>query len=244
MTALLGAAVGRFAGALRDLAPIIAVIAFFQVVVLQQPFPDLGQVLIGLMCVVAGLAMFIQGLELGLFPLGEAMARAFAHKGSLVALFAFAFGLGFGTTVAEPALIAIAAEAASVAAEAGAIAADEAARQAYAFNLRMVVAVSVGTAIVLGVLRIIKGWPLHRFIISGYVLVTIMTAFAPVEIIGVAYDSAASPPARSPFPWSPPLVLGWRSPSAGRNPMVDGFGLIAFASLTPIIFVLVYGMLA
>ena len=119
LTGPLGAAVGRFGGALRDLAPIIAVIAFFQIVVLQQPFPDLGRVLVGLVCVVAGLAMFIQGLELGLFPLGEAMARAFARKGSLVALFAFAFFLGFGTTVAEPALIAIAAEAANVAAEGG-----------------------------------------------------------------------------------------------------------------------------
>ena len=244
MTPLVGAAVGRFGSALRDLAPISAVIVFFQVVVLQQPFPDLGRVLVGLVCVVAGLAMFIQGLEMGLFPLGEAMARAFARKGSLVALFAFAFGLGFGTTIAEPALIAIAAEAASVAADAGAIAADEAARQAYAFNLRMVVAVSVGTAIVLGVLRIIKGWPLHRFIISGYILVTVMTAFAPVEIIGVAYDSGGVTTSTITVPLVTALGVGLAQSIRGRNPMVDGFGLIAFASLTPIIFVLVYGMLA
>ena len=137
----------------------------------------------------AGLTLFIQGLESGLFPLGEAIAQAFAHKGSASALLGFAFCLGFGTTVAEPALIAVAAEAAEVASQAGAIADDETVRTDYAFALRMVVAVSVGAAIVLGVLRILKGWPIHRLIIGGDVLVTVMTAFAPDEIIGVAYDS-------------------------------------------------------
>ncbi len=241
---LVGAALGRFGGALRDLAPIIAVIVFFQVVVLQQPFPDVGRVLVGLACVAAGLAMFVQGLEMGLFPLGEAMAQAFARKGSLLALFAFAFGLGFGTTVAEPALIAIAAEAAGVAAEAGFIPADEAAQQDYALNLRMVVAMSVGAAIVLGALRIIKGWPIHRFIISGYVLVTVMTAFAPDEIIGVAYDSGGVTTSTITVPLVTALGVGLAQSIRGRNPMVDGFGLIALASLTPMVFVLLYGMLA
>lgn len=106
----------------RDMAPIVMVIAFFQIVVLQQPFPNLDKVIIGLVFVVVGLALFIQGLETGLFPIGEAMADAFAHKGSLTALLAFAFCLGFGTTVAEPALIAVAAEAGRVAGTAGAIA--------------------------------------------------------------------------------------------------------------------------
>ena len=239
-----GAVVGRLGNALRDLAPIIGVIVFFQVVVLQQPFPDLGRVLVGLVCVVAGLVMFVQGLEMGLFPLGEAMARAFARKGSLVALLAFAFALGFGTTVAEPALIAIAAEAARVAAEAGVIAADEVAEQDYALNLRMVVAVSVGAAIVLGVLRIIKGWPIHHFIISGYLLVTIMTAFAPDEIIAVAYDSGGVTTSTITVPLVTALGVGLAQSIRGRNPMVDGFGLIAFASLLPIIFVLLYGMVA
>ena len=229
-------------GGLRDLAPIILVIVFFQVAVLQQPFPNLAGVLLGLVCVVAGLTMFIQGLELGLFPLGEAMAHAFARKGSLVALFAFAFSLGFGTTVAEPALIAVAAEAAAVAAEAGHIAASDVARQAYAFNLRMVVALSVGVAIMLGVLRIVKGWPIHLFIISGYVLVTVMTAFAPAEIIGVAYDSGGVTTSTITVPLVTALGVGLAQSIRGRNPMLDGFGLIAFASLTPMIFVLIYGM--
>ena len=235
---------GRLVAALRDLAPIVAVIAFFQIVVLQQPFPNLAEVLGGLLCVVAGLALFIQGLESGLFPLGEAIAQAFARKGSASALFAFAFCLGFGTTVAEPALIAVAAEAAEVASEAGAIGDDAEARSSYAFNLRMVVAVSVGVAIVLGVLRILKGWPIHRLIIGGYVLVTVMTVFAPDEIVGVAYDSGGVTTSTITVPLVTALGVGLATAIKGRNPMLDGFGLIAFASLTPIVFVLAYGTLA
>ena len=235
---------GRLVAALRDLAPIIAVIAFFQIVVLQQPFPNLAGVLGGLLCVVAGLALFIQGLESGLFPLGEAIAQAFARKGSATALFAFAFCLGFGTTVAEPALIAVAAEAAQVASEAGAIGDDDEARSNYAFNLRMVVAVSVGVAIVLGVLRILKGWPIHRLIIGGYVLVTVMTVFAPDEIVGVAYDSGGVTTSTITVPLVTALGVGLATAIKGRNPMLDGFGLIAFASLTPIVFVLSYGTVA
>ena len=235
---------GRIVGALRDLAPIVAVIAFFQIVVLQQPFPNLVEVLIGLLCVVAGLALFIQGLESGLFPLGEAIAHAFARKGSATALFAFAFCLGFGTTVAEPALIAVAAEAASVASEAGAIADSPEARSSYAFNLRMVVAVSVGVAIVIGVLRILKGWPIHRLIIGGYVIVTVMTVFAPDEIVGIAYDSGGVTTSTITVPLVTALGVGLATAIKGRNPMLDGFGLIAFASLTPIVFVLTYGTLA
>ena len=232
----------RIADALRDLAPIILVIAFFQVAVIRQPFPDLAGVALGLVCVVLGLALFVQGLELGLFPLGEAIARAFAHKGSAAALLAFAFCLGFGTTVAEPALIAVGHKAADVAAEAGAIAGGEEARNTYAFRLRMVVAFSVGLAIVLGVLRILKGWPLHYLIIGGYVLVTLMTLFAPDEIIGVAYDSGGVTTSTITVPLVTALGVGLASSIKGRDPMLDGFGLIAFASLTPMIFVLAYGM--
>jgi len=242
VTGVLATFVRGVIGAIRDLAPIILVIAFFQIVVLQQPFPNLGGVLVGLLCVIAGLTLFVQGLESGLFPLGEELAQEFANKGSLTALLAFAFCLGFGTTVAEPALIAVAAEAAEVAAEAGAIAADAAARTEYAFNLRMVVAVSVGAAIVLGVVRILKGWPIHRLIISGYVLVTVMTLFAPDEIIGVAYDSGGVTTSTITVPLVTALGVGLAKSIKGRNPMIDGFGLIAFASLSPMIFVLLYGM--
>ena len=242
MTKALAALARRVADALRDLAPIIAVIAFFQIVVLQQPFPNLERVVVGLLCVIVGLTLFIQGLESGLFPLGEAIAEGFARKGSATALLAFAFCLGFGTTVAEPALIAVAAEAADVAAEAGAIAGDDRVRADYAFTLRMVVAFSVGAAIVLGVLRILRGWPIHRLIIGGYVMVTVMTAFAPDEIIGVAYDSGGVTTSTITVPLVTALGVGLAHSIKGRNPMVDGFGLIAFASLAPMIFVLAYGM--
>ena len=234
----------RASDALRDLAPIIAVIAFFQIIVLQQPFPNLAGVVVGLICVVAGLTLFIQGLESGLFPLGEAIAQAFARKGSMIALLTFAFCLGFGTTVAEPALIAIAAKAAEVAAEAGAIAPEAAAQEAYAFNLRMVVALSVGVAIVLGVLRILMGWPIHRFIIGGYLIVTALTAFAPDEIIGVAYDAGGVATSTITVPLVTALGVGLASAIKGRNPMTDGFGLIAFAVLNPMIFVLTFGLVA
>ena len=232
----------RLADSAQDLAPIILVIAFFQVVVIQQPFPNLWNVVAGLICVVVGLALFIQGLESGLFPIGEALAQGFARKGSVIALLAFAFCLGFGTTVAEPALIAVAGEAASVASEAGVIQDSDAARDSYALRLRMVVAFSVGAAIVLGVFRILKGWPIHYLIIGGYVLVTVMTVFAPPEIVGIAYDSGGVTTSTITVPLVTALGVGLASSIRGRSPMVDGFGLIAFASLTPMICVMGYGM--
>ena len=230
-------------GTLRDLAPIILVIVFFQLVVLRQPFPDLGEVLGGLLLVMLGLALFVQGLEMGLFPLGEAMAGAFARKGVLAWLLAFAFPLGFGTTVAEPALIAVAGEAAEAAAEAGVVAADADAMARYAAGLRYTVAFAVGVALVLGVIRILKGWPIQYFIIGGYLLVVALTPLAPDEIVGVAYDSGGVTTSTVTVPLVTALGVGLASVIRGRSPLIDGFGLIAFASLTPIIFVLVYGML-
>ena len=231
-----------FLDSFRDLAPIVVVIAFFQIVVLQQPIPNFLEIVIGLLFVVAGLTLFIRGLEMGLFPIGETMAYAFARKGSIVWLLLFAFALGFGTTIAEPALIAVAAEAANVAADAGVIEALDEAKQDYAFGLRMTVALSVGVAIVLGVLRILKGWPVQYLIIGGYIGVVVMTMFAPKEIIGIAYDSGGVTTSTITVPLVTALGVGLASSIKGRNPMLDGFGLIAFASLTPMIFVMVYGM--
>jgi len=227
----------------RDVAPIVAVVAFFELVVLQQPVPNLGRILYGAVLVVLGLAVFIRGLELALFPLGESMADGFVRKGSLAWLLVFAFGLGFGTTVAEPALIAIADEAAAVAAQAGALENSEEARAGYALGLRLTVALSVGAAIVIGVIRILKGWPIQYFIIAGYVLVVGMTGMAPKEIVGIAYDSGGVTTSTVTVPLVTALGVGLASGIRGRNPMVDGFGLIAFASLTPMIFVMAYGML-
>jgi hypothetical protein len=229
-------------GSMRDLLPIVLVIVFFQFFVLQQVPPNIGQILLGVLFVVLGLTFFIHGLEQGLFPIGESMATAFARKGSLFWLLTFAFCLGFGTTVAEPALIAVAAEAANVAANGGMIEASDSAREEYANGLRYTVALSVGLAIVIGVIRILKGWPVQWFIIGGYVIVVIMTMFAPQEIIGIAYDSGGVTTSTITVPLVTALGVGLASSIRGRNPMIDGFGLIAFASLTPMIFVMAYGM--
>ena len=228
---------------LRDLAPIILVIAFFQIFVLQQPPDNVAGLLVGTLFVVLGLTFFIYGLEMGLFPIGESMAHAFARKGSIFWLLTFAFALGFGTTVAEPALIAISEEASEVAARAGQIAITEEALASYATGLRYTVALSVGVAIVIGVLRILMDWSIHYMIMAGYIIVVIVTAFAPAEIIGIAYDSGGVTTSTITVPLVTALGIGLASSISGRNPMVDGFGLIAFASLLPIIFVLVYGIL-
>lgn len=229
-------------GSLRDLMPIVVVIAFFQLVVLQEPLPNLVSILFGLVLVVFGLTFFIFGLEMGLFPIGETMAQAFARKGSVFWLLAFAFCLGFGTTVAEPALTAVADEAAEVAAEGGMIAHQEQAMADYANGLRYTVALSVGIAILLGVLRILKGWPIQYMIIGGYIGVVVLTMFAPQSIIGVAYDSGGVTTSTITVPLVTALGVGLASAIKGRNPMIDGFGLIAFASLLPMMFVMVYGM--
>jgi hypothetical protein len=228
---------------LRDLAPIVAVIAFFQLAVLRQPVPDLAGLLVGTLLVVVGLTLFVHGLKTGLFPIGESMAHDFAGKGSLAWLLAFAFALGFGTTVAEPALIAVAEEAARVAAAGGMIPDSAAHRSGYASGLRLTVALSVGLAILVGVIRIIKGWPIHVLIVGGYLGVVVMTAFAPREIVGIAYDSGGVTTSTITVPLVTALGVGLSASIAGRNPLVDGFGLIAFASLTPMIFVMGYGML-
>ena len=230
-------------GSMRDLLPIVLVIGFFQVIVLQQLPDNLGQIMLGLVFIVLGLTFFIHGLEQGLFPIGESMANAFARKGSITWLLLFAFALGFGTTVAEPALIAVAKEAAAVAAVGGMIDDTTLARHNYAQGLRYTVALSVGLAITLGVIRIIKGWPVHWFIIVGYIIVVIMTMFAPREIIGIAYDSGGVTTSTITVPLVTALGVGLATSIRGRNPMIDGFGLIAFASLTPMIFVMAYGML-
>lgn len=230
-------------GSLRDLLPIVLVIAFFQLFVLDQTPDNLLQIFIGLVFVVLGLTFFIFGLEQGLFPIGESMAHAFATKGSAFWLLIFAFALGFGTTVAEPALIAVADEASKVAAEAGLIEINDQAMNSYAKGLRYTVAFSVGVAITLGVLRILMNWPIHFMIMIGYVMVIVMTGFAPDEIIGIAYDSGGVTTSTITVPLVTALGIGLASSISGRNPMVDGFGLIAFASLLPIVFVLAYGMI-
>ncbi|MCL1059141.1 DUF1538 domain-containing protein [Shewanella gelidimarina] len=226
----------------KDLIPIILVVSFFEIFVLHQAPDNLFSILIGLIFIIVGLTFFVFGLEMGLFPIGESLAQSLARKGSVFWLVVFSFSLGFGTTLAEPALTAVANEAAEVAAEAGAIVKSEASMDSYALGLRLTVALSVGLAILLGVVRILKGWPIHYIIIAGYILVMVLTSFAPESIIGIAYDSGGVTTSTITVPLVTALGVGLASVIKGRNPMLDGFGLIAFASLMPMIFVLIYGM--
>ena len=237
-------ALGRaLLGASRDLAPIITVIALFQVLVLHQPFPELLSILAGLGLVIVGLALFVVGLDIGLFPLGETLAEEFVRKGSLFWLLVFAFALGAGTTVAEPALIAVTREGAKAVAEAGLIENISASIDRYALGVRLTVALSVGAAIVLGVLRILRGWSLPVLIIGGYMLVMLMTLFAPKEIVGLAYDLGGVTTSTVTVPLVTALGVGLARTIRGRDPLTDGFGLIALASLTPMICVMLFGLI-
>lgn len=243
MVRVLWSITASFAGSLRDLFPIVVVVGFFQALVVRQPIPEVGTILVGGLMIIVGLTLFIRGLDMGLFPLGEAMAYAFACKGSASWLFAFAFALGFGTTIAEPALVAVAGEAAATMARGGLIDNNEDAIAAYALTLRYVVALAVGSAVLLGVLRILKGWPLHHIVIGGYVIVILITPLAPDTIVGIAYDAGGVTTSTITVPLITALGVGLASSIEGRNPILDGFGIIAFASVMPIIFVLAFGIL-
>ncbi len=227
----------------RDLLPIVIVIAVFELLVIRQPVTGILQMVVGGILVLMGLAFFIFGLRLALFPIGESLAQSLAKKGSIFWLFLFAFVLGFGTTIAEPALLAIADEAAEIAVEGGVIENTEDAQGSYALSLRLVVALSVGVALLLGVFRILTNWSLPVMIIGGYILVVIATSLAPPEIVGIAYDSGGVTTSTVTVPLVTALGVGLAGSLEGRNPMTDGFGLIAFASLTPILFVLLYGII-
>jgi len=226
-----------------DLLPVILTVSFFQLVILRQPFPQLTEVFIGILAVILGLMLFVHGLEIGLFPIGETVALSMARRGSLFWLLSFSFLLGCSTTVAEPALIAVTQEAAEIAGKQGLITNEVQSLNSYALGLRLTVAFSVGLAILIGVLRILKGWPIQYLIIGGYVLVMLMTTIAPKEIIGIAYDTGGVTTSTITVPLVAALGVGLASIIRGRSPLVDGFGLIAFASLLPMIFVMGYGLM-
>jgi nitrogen regulatory protein PII len=215
----------------RDLVPIVLVILIFQLGILQTIPADWAPTTMGLIIVGIGLAIFLHGLEIGIFPVGEGLAKEFAGGKSHFWVLLFGFMIGFGTTVAEPALVVIAEKAAAI--SSGRIDAD---------TLRFVVALSVGFAILLGVYRIIKGHPIHYYIIAGYIAVVGVTFAAPAEIIGLAYDLGGVTTSTVTVPLVAALGIGLASSIKGRDPVIDGFGLIAFASLTPMIFVQIYGI--
>jgi hypothetical protein len=230
-------------GSVRDLTPVVVVILFFQIVVLQQPVRELLPLIDGALLVLVGLTLFVYGLELALFPIGDALAYALAQKGSFILLLVFAFLLGFGATFAEPALNAVAVEAAHAATSGGTIADTTAARQEYALGLRVTVALSVGVALLLGVTRIVLGWPLPLMVICGYVAVIGITAIAPPETVGIAYDSGGVTTSVITVPLVTALGIGLASSLGGRHPLTDGFGMIVLVLLTPMIFVMAYGTL-
>jgi hypothetical protein len=225
-----------------DLVPVISVTLFFQILVIQQPIPEAGRFVAGILLVVMGLTFFMQGLKMGLFPLGESMAHAFVRKGSPFWILVFAFSLGFGATIAEPALMAVADEAARIASDGAAIEPTLEARKSYALGLRLTIAVAVGCALIISTVRIIRGWPLPYVIIASYLGVAVMTIFAPPEIIGVAYDSGGVTTSTITVPLVTALGVGLSSSIPGRNPVSDGFGLIALSALMPMIFVMGYGI--
>ncbi len=243
MTQAVKLLLAKLAGAFFDVLPILLVVVCFQIFVIQKPFPNLQTAVAGFGLVVLGLFLFIQGLETALFPIGERMAFQFAEKGNVFWVVFFGFALGFATTIAEPALTVVARKAASLAAQARIIENSPGSIAQYVFNLKLTIALSVGFAGALGVLRIIKGWPLVWFIICGYGLIVLATVFAPQEIIGIAYDAGGITTSTITVPLITALGLGLATFIRGRNPMVDGFGLIALASLTPIMFVMVFGII-
>lgn len=217
--------------AARNLLPIVLVVALFQFGVLQQMPEGLGSMILGLLIVVLGVALFLQGLEMGIFPIGKSLSDEFAAKGSLPWLMIFGFFIGFSAVIAEPALIAVAEQAETISAG-----------RVDPLVLRLLVATSVGAVLSVGILRIILGWPLHWMMIGGYLSVVLVTFFAPEEIVGLAYDSGGVTTNIVTVPLIAALGLGLAASIRGRNPLIDGFGLVALAVMVPMITVQLYGI--
>ncbi|MDQ6973021.1 MAG: DUF1538 domain-containing protein [Mariprofundaceae bacterium] len=247
MIALLLDVVNTFSSILDDVAPIIGTLFFFQYVVLKQPLVNFDRILIGLVMVVLGLTLFLVGLDKAIFPLGDTMARQLTDPAFLYPngqtpsylwndylwVYAFGFAIGFATTIAEPALIAVSIKAEEI--SAGAIS---------AFGLRMAVAAGVSIGVTLGCFRIVTGTSLWVYIVVAYVIVMLQTLRAPKMIIPLAYDSGGVTTSTVTVPLLAALGLGLASTIPGRSPVLDGFGLIAFASVFPIMTVLAYAQIS
>jgi hypothetical protein len=245
---LLNHLAGTTLNTILDVLPIAAILLFFQVAVVRQRPPHLDRLLIGFAYVLIGLALFLVGLEEALFPLGEIMAKqltdpAFITGGGTLSgeplwgdylwVYAFAACIGFATTIAEPSLIAVALKASSV--SGGAIS---------VWGLRLTVAVGVAVGVSLGAFRIVTGTPLHFYIAAGYVIVVAQTIYSNKDLVPLAYDSGGVTTSTVTVPLVTALGLGLASTIPGRNTVIDGFGLIAFASLFPIISVLAYAQIS
>ncbi len=245
MTSFLDQLWGVLMSTIWDVSPILVLIVFYQVVVLKRPIPKLKRVIIGSIYVVIGLAFFLLGLEKALFPIGQMMGSQLSSPDFLgIAadaeidwtnyywIYIFAATIGFATTIAEPSLIAVAIKANKV--SGGSIS---------NWGLRITVALGVAFALALGTYRIVSGTPLQLYIIAGYVLVIIQTIFAPKDLVALAYDSGGVTTSTVTVPIVAALGLGLADVLPGRNPAIDGFGLIAFASLFPIVAVLAYAQI-
>ncbi len=237
------AALSTLLATLRDIVPIVLVVVVFQFAVLRRSLANPARILAGFVFVVLGIALFLIGLEAAIFPLGRGMAEQLIAQATAGAadggwprygwVYLFAFAIGFSTTMAEPSLIAVAIKAGEISGGSVGV-----------WGLRIAVALGVAIGITLGVYRIIHGLPIHWFIIAGYILVVIQTALAPREMVPLAYDSGGVTTSTVTVPLVAALGLGLASAVPGRNPLIDGFGLIAFASLFPIIAVLAYAQLS
>jgi hypothetical protein len=231
----------------RDIMPIVSVIIGFQLLVIRRPLPHLKKTLVGFLYVLLGIVFFLEGLELALFPLGSLMASQLTTPEFLGInpldqavtwqtyswVYGFSASIGFATALAEPALLAVAIRAEEI--SGGSI---------RPWGLRIAVAIGVGFGLALGTFRIVTGLGLYYFIVGGYIIVMIQTLFAPKIIIGLAYDSGGVTTSMVTVPLVTALGLGLAQAIPGRNPVLDGFGLIAFASLFPIIAVLGYAQIA
>jgi hypothetical protein len=246
MSAYVSTVVGTAIETVRDVLPIAAVILGFQVLVLRRAVPNLRRVLVGFAYVLVGLTLFLVGLEQALFPLGRVMATQLTDPGFLGEfaveavrwidygwVYAFAFAIGFSTTIAEPSLLAVAIKASEV--SGGAI---------HVWGLRVAVALGVAIGLAVGSYRIVSGLPIHWFIITGYLVVIVQTWFAPRTIVPLAYDSGGVTTSTVTVPLVAALGLGLAETVPGRNPLVDGFGLVAFASLFPMMTVMAYAQLS
>ncbi len=227
-----------------DVLPIVLFIFLFQAFVIRKPLPHVGRLLVGIGFVIIGLGLFLIGLEQALFPVGRLMAEQLTapealvgdanvrHWGAYLWVYAFALSIGFATTIAEPALLAVAMKAHEV--SGGAI---------HVWGLRVAVAIGAAVGVCLGTYRIIAGLPLQTFIMVGYLVVVVQTIWAPKLIIPLAYDSGGVTTSTVTVPLITALGLGLAETIPGRSPLLDGFGLVAFTCLFPIISVLAYAQL-
>jgi hypothetical protein len=222
---------GEFLKALRNLAPIVIVVVMFQLLVFRS-MPDRPlELAAGLLIVAAGIALFLYGLDLSIFPVGKNLANQFVRNGALGLLLPFGFAIGFAASVAEPAVIAVAEQAQLVSGG-----------RVNALVLRFVVAVSVGLVLVVGVLRVLRGWAVYKLLIAGYAVALGLTYIAPPEIIGLAYDSGGVTTNIVSVPLIAAIGMGLANSIRGRSLLTDGFGLVALCVMVPMIGVQLYGI--